>query len=121
MPQNADGVGEVLTALADPTRRMVLETLATQGEATATTLATALPVTRQAVVQHLAVLRDAGLVSSERVGREVRYAVRPGPLEDAGRWMRERASAWDRNLQRLKRAAEADDGAAPPHGGPKHR
>lgn len=100
-------VDSVLVALADPTRRQLLDLLAAQGEATATTLAEPLPVSRQAVVKHLAVLDAAGLVSGSRVGREVRYAVRPAALDATARWMAALATDWDRRLATIKRAAEA--------------
>ncbi|MER6995869.1 metalloregulator ArsR/SmtB family transcription factor [Streptomyces sp. NPDC000410] len=106
-PAPADAVDSVLVALADPTRRQLLELLAAQGEATATTLAERLPVSRQAVVKHLAVLDAAGLVSGGRVGREVRYAVRPAALDATARWMAALAAAWDRRLADIKRVAEA--------------
>nr|WP_203594062.1 metalloregulator ArsR/SmtB family transcription factor [Streptomyces sp. SID9124] len=93
--------------MADPTRRRLLDLLAAQGEATATTLAGPLPVSRQAVVKHLAVLEAAGLVSGGRVGREVRYAVRPAALDATARWMASLAASWDRRLARIKRVAEA--------------
>lgn len=96
----------VLAALADPTRRQLLDLLATQGEVTATALAERLPVSRQAVVKHLAVLDAAGLVSGNRVGREVRYAVRPAALNATARWMSKLASDWDRRLAAIKRIAE---------------
>ena len=70
--------GTVLAALADPTRRDVLAAVAARaGRATATDLAAELPVTRQAVAKHLGVLANAGLVTSERQGREARYASSP--------------------------------------------
>jgi DNA-binding transcriptional ArsR family regulator len=100
-------VDSVIVALADPTRRQLLELLAAQGEATATTLAERLPVSRQAVVKHLAVLDAAGLVSGNRIGREVRYAVRPAALDGTARWMAALAADWDRRLAAIKRAAEA--------------
>ncbi|WP_086731441.1 ArsR/SmtB family transcription factor [Streptomyces carpinensis] len=100
-------VDSVLAALADPTRRQLLDLLAAQGEATATTLAERLPVSRQAVVKHLAVLDAAGLVSGSRVGREVRYAVRPAALDATARWMASLAADWDRRLANIKRIAEA--------------
>ncbi|MET9376340.1 metalloregulator ArsR/SmtB family transcription factor [Streptomyces sp. NPDC002992] len=103
----ADAVDSVLAALADPTRRQLLDLLAAQGEATATTLAERLPVSRQAVVKHLAVLDAAGLVSGGRVGREVRYAVRPAALDATARWMASLAADWDRRLARIKSVAEA--------------
>lgn len=103
----AEVVDSVLGALADPTRRQLLDLLAAQGEATATTLAERLPVSRQAVVKHLAVLDAAGLVSGGRVGREVRYAVRPAALDATARWMAGLAADWDRRLANIKRVAEA--------------
>jgi DNA-binding transcriptional ArsR family regulator len=91
-------VGGVLAAIGDPTRRQLLEFLAVHGEATATTLARPLPVTRQAVVKHLAVLNAAGLVAGRRVGRDVRYAVRPSSLDEAIRWLTSLAVGLDRRL-----------------------
>lgn len=103
-------VGDVLAALADPTRRQLLDVLAARGEATATTLATELPVSRQAVVKHLAVLTAAGLVSGGRVGREVRYSVHPQRLDATARWMAGLAADWDRRLEAIKRIAESRPG-----------
>jgi DNA-binding transcriptional ArsR family regulator len=102
-----EAVDTVLTALADPTRRRLLDLLAAEGEATATTLAGHLPVSRQAVVKHLAVLEAAGLVSGGRIGREVRYTVRPAALDATAQWMASLAADWDRRLARIKRVAEA--------------
>jgi DNA-binding transcriptional ArsR family regulator len=104
-----EAVDSVLVALADQTRRQLLDLLAARGEATATTLAERLPVSRQAVVKHLAVLDAAGLVSGSRVGREVRYAVRPAALDATARWMAALAVDWDRRLANIKRVAEAAD------------
>jgi DNA-binding transcriptional ArsR family regulator len=98
---------EVLAAFADPMRRRILEVLAACGPATATTVAARLPVTRQAVVKHLAVLGQAGLVEGHRSGREVRYLVRPQPLEVTATWLAGLASEWDRRLQAIKRIAES--------------
>lgn len=100
-------VDSVFVALADPTRRKLLDLLAAQGEVTATTLADGLPVSRQAVVKHLAVLDAAGLVTGRRAGREVRYAVRPAALEATARWLATLAADWDRRLATVKRLAEA--------------
>jgi DNA-binding transcriptional ArsR family regulator len=101
-------IDEVLVALADPTRRQLLDALGTRGEASATVLAADLPVSRQAVVKHLAVLDGAGLVMSRKVGREVRYAVRAEPLDATARWMSGVAANWERRLETIKRTAEAD-------------
>ena len=90
--------GPVFAALADPTRRSVLTRLAADGAASATALARDLPVTRQAVVQHLAVLDAAGLTRAHRHGREVRHEVRPEALTGAARWMTTIARQWDDRL-----------------------
>ncbi|TLS40659.1 helix-turn-helix transcriptional regulator [Streptomyces montanus] len=110
-PGAAEAVDSVLVALADPTRRQLLDLLAARGEVTATTLAEHLPVSRQAVVKHLAALDAAGLVSRSKVGREVRYAVRPAPLNATARWMASLAADWDRRLANIKRVAEAAEAA----------
>jgi DNA-binding transcriptional ArsR family regulator len=94
-------------AIADPSRRRVLDILVAGGAATPTILAAALPFTRQAVSKHLAVLQQAGLVQSSREGREVRYAVRPERLDAAARALAAVASDWDRRLNAIKRIAEA--------------
>jgi DNA-binding transcriptional ArsR family regulator len=97
---------KVLIALADPTRRELLDLIALRGQATATTLATAVTVSRQAVVKHLTILKDARLISSNRVGREVRYKVRPQQLSSTAEWMANLAEDWDRKLEWIKRIAE---------------
>jgi DNA-binding transcriptional ArsR family regulator len=94
-------------AFADPTRRRVLEALLEQGETTTTILAEGLPITRQAVAKHLAVLNRVGLVAGQRRGREVRYAVQPARLDDAADSMARVAAQWDRRLTRIKRLAES--------------
>jgi DNA-binding transcriptional ArsR family regulator len=97
----------VLAALADPTRRRVLAILGARGEASASALAEHLPVSRQAIVQHLAMLERAGLVEGRRSGREVRYAVRPDQLDRTARWMADLAAEWDTRLAAIKRIAES--------------
>jgi DNA-binding transcriptional ArsR family regulator len=96
----------VLIALADPTRRELLDQIALRGQATATTIATTVTVSRQAVVKHLTILKDARLVSSNRVGREVRYKVCPQQLSSTAEWMANLAADWDRKLEWIKRMAE---------------
>jgi DNA-binding transcriptional ArsR family regulator len=96
----------VLIAFADPTRRELLDLIALSGQATATTLATKVTVSRQAVVKHLTILKDARLVSSNRVGREVRYKLSPQQLSSTAEWMANLAADWDRKLEWIKRIAE---------------
>jgi DNA-binding transcriptional ArsR family regulator len=99
-------VEDVLSALADPTRRDLLDHLSVHGSATATVLANELPVSRQAVVQHLAVLDAVGLVSGKREGRERRFEIRTRRLTETARWMDGLAARWDRRLEEIKRLAE---------------
>ena len=96
-----DPTGRVFDALADPNRRYVVEALAQRPTATATELAAELPVTRQAVSKHLAALGEAGLVESERAGRETRYRLTPGPLGQAMDWMGDVGASWDARLIQL--------------------
>ncbi len=85
----------VFSALADPNRRQVIGYLSDQGTATATELTGELPMTRQAVAKHLAALAGAGLVESERQGRETRYR-----LTRAGEEWDDRLDALQRHLRR---------------------
>jgi DNA-binding transcriptional ArsR family regulator len=112
-PLGSGVVDGVLVALADPTRRQLLGLLSAHGQATASTLAESLPVSRQAVVKHLALLDRAGLVASTKVGREVRYTVRPDALDTTARWMAGLATEWDRRLATIKRLAEAAEEDTP--------
>jgi DNA-binding transcriptional ArsR family regulator len=100
-------IDELWAAVADPTRRRLLDVLLAQGEATATSLAHELPVTRQAIAKQLAVLDRAGLVERGRQGREVRYVVRPQGLDLAARSLAQAAARWDARLLAIKRIAEA--------------
>ena len=102
---------EVFAALADPTRWRLGEALAGRAGGTATRLAGELPVSRPAVIKHLAVLGRAGLVERRRVGREVIFAVRTEPLQETATWMAGLATEWDKRLSALKRLAENADAA----------
>jgi DNA-binding transcriptional ArsR family regulator len=99
--------GAVFEALADPTRRAVLRDVAERGPVTATELAADLPVTRQAIAKHLAILRAAGLVAPERAGRETRFSATTAPMADASRWLDATGAAWDDRLHRLSARLEA--------------
>lgn len=91
---------DVFDALADPTRRGILQAVAAE-PASATQLAGALPITRQAVVKHLGALSAAGLVSSDRRGREVLFAVEPDRLTPATDWLDRIGRVWDERLVAL--------------------
>ena len=92
----------VFSALSDPSRRRLLESLAGRESASLSELAGQLPVTRQAVSKHLAALGEAGLVAATRVGRETRYRLTPEPLGDALDWMERIGDRWDERLRRLR-------------------
>ena len=91
----SDPLNVVFSALADPSRRHLLGYLADHGTATATEMTGELPMTRQAVAKHLATLSGAGLVESERAGRETRYR-----LTSTGEEWDDRLDALRRHLER---------------------
>ncbi len=109
MTTEQGAIAAVFASLSDETRRDVLDVIVRHGRVSASAIAREVPISRQGIAKHLAVLADAGLVSSERVGREVLYAVRPEPLHAAARWLDRSAAAWDRRLASLKAAAERVD------------
>ena len=104
MPRDVEAIAEqVFTALADPTRRAILATLAAQGPATATDLADRLPITRQAIAKHLGLLADADLVTAtpgER--RRVRYRLNSAPVQVAQQFLAALAHDWDDRLEALR-------------------
>jgi len=94
---------EVFIALADPSRRGILAVLAASGPATATDLANRLPITRQAIAKHLALLADAGLVAAEAgERRRVRYRLQSGPMRVAQQFLAALARDWDSSLEALR-------------------
>jgi DNA-binding transcriptional ArsR family regulator len=111
--------GQVFTALADPTRRAILAELAARGPATATDLAAALPITRQAIAKHLALLALAGLVTAEPgERRRVRYRLRSAPMQVAQQFLAALARDWDTPLRAL--AGHLDRTAREPATPPPH-
>ena len=97
---------ELWSAIGDPTRRRMLDLLLADGGGTATSLSDQLPVTRQAVAKHLAVLDRVGLVHATSSGRERRYTVDESQLARAVEQLASVSDAWDGRLQRIKRIAE---------------
>ena len=93
-------------AMADPTRRKLLDLLVVRGQATATTLTANMPVSRQAISKHLSVLQRVGLIDGQRQGREVRYEVDEQRLAEATQALAQVANRWDRRLRAIKRLAE---------------
>jgi DNA-binding transcriptional ArsR family regulator len=87
-------------ALADPARRAIVERLA-QGPASVSDLARPLPMSLPAVMLHLKVLEEAGLIKSEKQGRVRTCRIEAQNLSQAERWIGERRQMWERNLDRL--------------------
>ena len=98
---------ELWSAIADPSRRRILDLLVSNGGVSASWLAGHVPFSRQAVSKHLVVLEQAGLVSRSKQGREVLYQVEADRLDQATRAMADLAAQWDRRLGTIKRLAEA--------------
>jgi DNA-binding transcriptional ArsR family regulator len=98
---------DLWSAIGDPTRRRMLDLLLSEGQGTATTLSASLPVTRQAVTKHLAVLDRVGLVESAPAGRERRYHVDDAQLARAVAQLSSVGASWDARLRRIKSLAEA--------------
>ena len=93
----------VFAALADPTRRRLLERLSGSGPISVSQLAAEFPVTRQAVSKHLTALAGAGLVTTERRGRERMLTFAPAPLDEAAAWIATLEARWDVRLAALAR------------------
>lgn len=100
----AEAIAEqVFAALADPSRRAILATLASGGPATATDLAGRLPITRQAIAKHLGLLAEAGLVTAEPgERRRIRYRLRSAPVQVAQQFLAALAREWDGPLDALR-------------------
>jgi DNA-binding transcriptional ArsR family regulator len=96
-------VDAVFAALSDPTRREVVRCISEGGPVTATELAERIPISRQAIVKHLASLEEAGLVDSTVEGRSRRFRLTPGPMREAMGWMADVGAEWDDRLEALRR------------------
>jgi DNA-binding transcriptional ArsR family regulator len=109
------------SAVGDPTRRRMLDLLLAEGGGTATGLSARLPVTRQAVAKHLAVLDRAGLVHGTTAGREKQYRVDSAQLARAVAQLADVGATWDRRLRRIKEIAEAIEDKARDQGQDKDK
>ncbi|MEU1258739.1 metalloregulator ArsR/SmtB family transcription factor [Streptomyces chartreusis] len=98
---------ELWSAIGDPTRRTLIDLLLASGTGTATSLSAGLPLTRQAVSKHLAVLDRVGLIRAEPAGRERHYRIDQAQLARAAAQLATVGAAWDARLRRIKTIAEA--------------
>jgi len=99
---------DAIQALGDPTRRTVFETLR-EGPRSVGDLARGLPVSRPAVSQHLATLKDAGLVNGRREGRCVYYRVEPRGMKPLIDWIAHYRAFWTEHVDRLEQLLEKMD------------
>src|SRR3954449_6967987 len=98
----------IFQALADPSRRAIFERL-TRGEAAVKDLTARFDISQPAVSQHLAALRDAGLVRARREGRLVYYEVEPRGLRPLVDWISQYQAFWKERLERLEKLLEKMD------------
>ena len=105
MPGSKATVDQVFHALADDTRRAILERLS-RGPISVSQLAEPLDMTLAAVVQHLQVLEESGLVRTEKAGRVRTCQLEPAGLSVAEKWIADRRSVWERRLDRLGKLLE---------------
>jgi DNA-binding transcriptional ArsR family regulator len=99
----------IFQALADPSRRAILESL-TRGEAAVKDLTARFAISQPAVSQHLATLKDAGLVSARREGRHVYYRVEPRGMQPLIDWLTRYRAFWVERVGRLEQLLERMDG-----------
>src|SRR5690606_19139350 len=97
---------DTFRAIADPTRRKLLRMLAEVDELPLHEMAAQLPMGRTAVSKHLAILEEAGLVKSRKVGRETRYRLNAAPLKEVQAWVSFYEQFWTQRIDCLKRLLE---------------
>lgn len=100
---------DVYSAVADPTRRELIRMLSEANELPLKDLTAAFPMGRTAISKHLTVLKEAGLVSERKVGRETRYSLTPGPLQEIQDWVSYYERFWDVRLAQLKSLLEDEN------------
>jgi DNA-binding transcriptional ArsR family regulator len=92
---------DIFTAVAEPTRRSIIELLAENGELSATDISGKFNSSPPAISQHLKVLREAGLVHMEKRSRQRIYTIDAGAMNELERWARHTTELWQRRLDRL--------------------
>jgi DNA-binding transcriptional ArsR family regulator len=100
MPMSQIKIDQVFHALGDPTRRAILEKLS-EAPSSVTNLADPLKVTPTAVIQHLQILEQSGLVRTEKLGRVRTCRLETSGIDVAQKWLTARRTTWDRRLDKL--------------------
>lgn len=106
-------MSSVFEALADPTRREILDRLRVDGSLSVKEVARPLDMTRQGATKHLDLLIETGLVRSRREGRRRMHELDPEALKEVEEWLAPYAAEWDRRLERLREHLEPEDAEAP--------
>jgi DNA-binding transcriptional ArsR family regulator len=99
-------------ALVDPTRRAILARLEREGGASVSALARPFAIKLPAVMKHLDVLQDAGLITRSKMGRTVTVRLSPEPMKEALEWLRRYERFWSARLDRLAAYAEGKEAEA---------
>jgi len=100
MPRTRPDIHRVFHALGDPTRRTIVEKLS-EGPISVTQLAVPLKITLAAVVQHLQILEESGLIQTQKVGRVRTCQIQPSGLSAVEQWINDRRTTWEKRLDRL--------------------
>ncbi len=106
--KGGNGTRDIFHAIADPTRRQLLDLLARSGELPLYAMTDRFPIGRTGISKHLAVLKEAGLVEDRKVGRESRYRLNAARLREVQEWVAFYEQFWIRRIDRLKDALEED-------------
>jgi DNA-binding transcriptional ArsR family regulator len=106
MVNHQEQLNRTFSALVDPTRRAILATLERRGGTTITELAEPFAIKLPAVMKHLDVLDEAGLITRSKIGRTVTVEIRPEPMKEAMEWLRRYERFWSERLDRLAIYAE---------------
>ena len=105
-----DGLSRTFTALVDPTRRAILSRLASHDTLSVSELAQPFAIQLPAIMKHLDVLADAGLLTRRKTGRTVQCQLSPRPLSHAARWLSRTTAFWERRLDNLAAVLEDKHG-----------
>ncbi len=100
MGNSTKNLDRIFAALGDPTRRAILDRLAQRASATVSELAEPFAIKLPAVMKHLGVLDEAGLITRAKSGRVVTVRLRPGSMRDAMAWLRRRELFWSARLDK---------------------
>ncbi|CAM3420682.1 metalloregulator ArsR/SmtB family transcription factor [Paenibacillus lupini] len=97
---------DVFDAIADPTRRQLIRLLAETEEIPLHVITAQFPIGRTAVSKHLAILKEAGLVTDRKVGRETRFRLNASPIKEIQDWVAFYSKSWSTNMKRLNELLE---------------